>query len=66
MLDLLRKYVIEITIDAHIATVFDTCAAVEGFSKKLLTCSILAPIATFIRRKTNTAMHEKKYSMGYG
>lgn len=46
------------------ARYFDTNAASEGFSKRLLTSSSsMAPIAVFVRRKTDTTMQNKKYSV---
>lgn len=60
MLDLLRKYVIGKTLDAHIAKFSDKDEAAEGFSNMLFTStSFMTPIATFVRGKSNTAMEEK-------
>lgn len=54
MLDLLRKDVIEETMDAHIAKVLNTYAAADEISEKLLTSSsFIAPITTFVPYKTN-------------
>lgn len=51
MLDLLRKYVIGESLDAHIAKFFDDDAAAKEFSKRLLAPnSFIEPIATFVRR----------------
>lgn len=45
---------------------FDTDAAAEGLLKRLLTSSsFTAPMATFVRRKTEIEMEEKKYSDDY-
>lgn len=63
MLDLLRNYANGQTLDVHIAKAFDTDADVEGISKGLLASSLfMAPSATFLRRMTDPAMDEKKYS----
>lgn len=63
---LVRKLVIGETLDAHVAKNFDTEAAVDGLSNRLLTpSSLLAPITAFIRRKINTTMENKKYSVTY-
>lgn len=63
MLDLLSKDFIGETLDAHTAKYLNTNEAAEGLSKRLLTSnSVLPPIATFVRRTTDKAMKEMKYS----
>lgn len=63
MLNLLQKSVIGISFDSHIAKFFHTYEAFPVLSKRLLaSSSFMAPIATFARRKTDTAMNEKKIS----
>lgn len=63
LLDLLRKEVIEETLDAHVTTFFDTDEAAKGLSKRLLASTFfMALIANFNRRKSNTAMQDKKCS----
>lgn len=65
MLDLLRKDGILDTLDARIAELFDTNAAVNRFSHRVLTSNtFMAPIATFVRRKADKAM-EQKYSTAF-
>lgn len=65
-LDLLRKDVIRETPGAHIANYFDTDAAAEGLSKRMLTASsLMGPIATFVRRKTDIPMENRNYSVAY-
>lgn len=55
MLDLLRKDVIDEALHAHRAKIFDTDAATGRLSTRSLTLqSFWAPIATFVRRKTDT------------
>lgn len=57
MLDLLRKDVIGEKLDRHIAKFFDTEAATDGLSKKLMTSSsFMAPIATFVSRRPDSAI----------
>lgn len=47
------KEVIGETLDSHIAKFFDSYVATEWLSKQLLILSsFMAPIATFVRRKT--------------
>lgn len=54
MLDLLFKDVIGECFDAHIAKAVDMDEAAEGFWSRLLSSSsLMAPIATFIRQKTD-------------
>lgn len=66
MLNLLGQDVIDETLDAQIAKFFDTDAATEGLSKRLLTwSSFMEPIGTLDRRKTNKVMEEKKYNVAY-
>lgn len=49
-LDLLRNSVIGQMLDAHIAKFFDTDAAAEGLSKRMLAWNFFSdPIATFVR-----------------
>lgn len=57
---LLRKEVIGDKWDAHKAKFFNKDAAADRQAKRLLTLSIfMAPIATFERIETDTAMDEK-------
>lgn len=66
MWDLKPKDVIGETLDAHIANFFDTNAAAEGLSKRLLASSpFMVPIATFMRRRTDTALKENNYSTAF-
>lgn len=66
MLDLPHKHIIDETIDAHIKKFYDIYAAAQGLSKtSLASISFMAPIATLVRRKTDTIMEEKKYSVAY-
>lgn len=63
MLDKLCKDVVGESLNAHIAKFLNTDAAADVFSKRsLISSSFMAPIATFLRRKTDTAMEDKKYS----
>lgn len=66
MLVMLRKDVIEETLDAQIAKRFDTDAASKRLSKRLLTSSsFMAPITTFVRRKLNTTMEYMEFSVTF-
>lgn len=63
MLDLLCKNAIGDTLSAHIATYFDTAAAADILSKIMSPSSTFtAPIATFVRRRADTAVEEQKCS----
>lgn len=65
MLNLLRKDVIEDTLEAHIPKVFDTYAAADRLSKRLLTSiKFMAPIVT-VRRKKDTTIEQQKYSTAF-
>lgn len=60
---MLRKEVIGDTLDSHIARLFDTDADSDRLSKRFLFSStFMGPIATFVRRKPDAAMEEKKNS----
>lgn len=66
MLDLLRKDGIGEVLDTRITKTFDTDAAAEGLSHRLVTFrSFMMLIATFISLEANTAMDENKYSVLY-
>lgn len=61
MLDLIRRDVVEETLDAHISRILDPQMATEKLLKKLLTPnSIMAPFPTFVKRKTKTGMENRK------
>lgn len=60
MLDLLQNDVTGRILDTHIAKFFDTCAGIDRLLKKLFTLSsFMAPITTFLQRKTNTTIDDK-------
>lgn len=62
MLDLMRKEVMQETLDAHVAKLFGTGAAADWLSKRLWTrSSFMEPIATFVRHKKGTTMEDEKY-----
>lgn len=51
----------------HNARLIDTNAAAKGLSKRFLTSRLfLGPMATCLRRKTDTAMEENMYSSAFG
>lgn len=59
---LLRKNVIRDILDAHTAVFFHSDAPLDRLSQRLSTLNtFMAPMATFMRCKTDTAM-EQKYS----
>lgn len=59
-LDILRKDVIEETQDAYRAKLFKNDAVADRLSKKLLSSSSLtAPIATIVRRRTDTTIADQ-------
>lgn len=59
MLDLLHKEVIRESLDAHKEKLFDTNVAANRLSQRLLISkSFMAPIATFLRRKSDTTMEQ--------
>lgn len=63
MLGLLRKGIFEEMVDAQIAKAFETNAAAQGLSNRLLAqSSILEPIKT--SRRNDTAMKDK-YSTAF-
>lgn len=65
LLDLLRKDIIRETLKVHMAKLFGTNTAADRPSKWLLTSTMfLEPIATFLRRQTDTAHGtiNKKYN----
>lgn len=62
MLDLLCKSVIGATLDRHIANLVDTVAAADTVSNNMLVCTFMTPILTFVIRKGDTTMEEKKSS----
>lgn len=65
MLDPLRKDVFGQMLDAHIAKSLDTDTAAEGFSRRFLASNLfMAPIATFLKCKTETVV-DKQYSVTY-
>lgn len=60
---LLRKHVIEDTLDPHIAKIFDTKPVVDRLSKKLwISSTSMVPIATFIRHQTESSTNQNWYS----
>lgn len=60
LLDLLPKDVIGDTLEAHIAKFLDTDEFTDRVQKKLLTSSsFMASIATYVHRKTNTAIADR-------
>lgn len=60
VLDQLRKEVVGETLDVHIAKFLDMDAAADRVSKKLLTSSsLMAPVVTFVQRKSDTAIADK-------
>lgn len=64
MLDLLCKGVIGEKMDTCIAKFLGTDAAAKWFSRTLLTSSsFMAPIATFLRSKTDTVRADTAYSI---
>lgn len=66
MLDLLREGVTGKMLKAHIVKGLNTNAPAVGLSSKFpASISFMAPIATFVRRRSDTAMEEKKYSFVY-
>lgn len=63
MLELLCKDVIGEKFHAQIAKFFDTDVAVEVLSKWMLTFRLsIAPITTFVSRKSDTAVEKQKYN----
>lgn len=61
MSDLFRNDFMGETLNAHKTKSFDTFAAADCLSKKLLISgSLMAPIETFVQRKTDSAIGEKK------
>lgn len=66
MLELLRRNLIENTLDADFAWCLSTGAAAESLSKRLLTSSsVMAPMATFVRCKMDVAIVSLKYSVAF-
>lgn len=62
MLELFREDVIGETLNTHISRCFDTCAATDRLSKKLLTSSsFMTAISTIVRHKTDTAIEEQNW-----
>lgn len=60
MLRLMRKNFLVETLDTHIAKVSSTDATGHRLSKELLTsCSPIAPIATFVGLKTDSAIADQ-------
>lgn len=63
VLDRLRNEVIGKMLDAHIVKMFYTHATAERLSKSLLSSSSFrASTATFVTRKRDAAMEDKKYT----
>lgn len=63
-IDLLLKDLIGDTLDAHIMNKFNAYVAAEGLSKSLLTSSsLMAPIATLVRRNAYTVMNNMEDSV---
>lgn len=60
ILEVLRESVIGKTLDVHVAILFDNNAATDMLSQELQTLSsFMAPIATFVQRKTNTTIVDR-------
>lgn len=60
LLDLLREEVIEEASDVHIVKYFDMKLP-NGLSNTMVTSNLfMAPIAPFVRHKTDTAMQDRK------
>lgn len=60
MLDLLGKYVIDVTPDAHIAKLFDSDTAAGRLPKKLsASSSFMMPTATFVQFKIHTSIADE-------
>lgn len=60
MLDVLVKNVMGDTWDAHIAKFFHTNAAVDKLSQRLLILNtVITPITTFLRPRTDVSMEQK-------
>lgn len=65
-LDLCRKQVIGKRLDSSIAKEFHTNAAAEGLSKRLLPSNAyMVPMATCVRRTTDTTMENQRYCVPY-
>lgn len=61
ILDLFREDVLDKMLDTHMAKYFDMNAAGEGLLRRLLpSTSSMAPLASFVWRKTETAVNEKR------
>lgn len=61
MLDLLRKDIIRETLEAHKAEFINTDTVANGLWKKLIaSSSLMQPIATFVRHKSDTTSEDKK------
>lgn len=66
MWDLQCENIFREILGTHPSELFDTNAAANMLSKRLLTSiTIMAPIATCARRKTDTAMEQKKCSTAF-
>lgn len=66
MLDLIREDVIGETWESYLAKLFDTSAAAEGLSKRLLaSSSVIALISTFVTGEQDTAIQEYDFSTSF-
>lgn len=67
VLELLRNDTIRETLNARVTKYFNNDAAANSLSKRWLTSiTFMSPIATFVKRKADTAVEDKKCSAAFG